>query len=96
MSGTVISLLFRGKDSGYSRPATNHSCIQKTLKAGSIRPAFLFILCPREFLASFAVDIDESGVNRLRLILDQNRELAEKLAGGGFNPNRVKMVNCVQ
>ena len=51
---------------------------------------------PQEFLASFAIDIDESGVNRLQLILDQNRELAEKLAGGGFNPNRVKTVNCVQ
>ena len=35
---------------------------------------------PQEFLASFAVDIDEGGVNRLQRILETNRELAEKLS----------------
>ena len=35
---------------------------------------------PQEFLASFAVDIDEGGVNRLEQILENNRELAGKLA----------------
>ena len=33
----------------------------------------------QEFLASFAVEIDESGVNRLQAILKDNRELAESL-----------------
>lgn len=32
---------------------------------------------PQEFLASFAVDIDEGGANRLQSILAQNRELAD-------------------
>ena len=36
---------------------------------------------PQEFLASFAVDIDEAGVNRLQTILTQNRDLANQLAG---------------
>lgn len=35
---------------------------------------------PQEFLASFAVDIDEGGVSRLERILENNRELAKKLA----------------
>lgn len=35
----------------------------------------------QEFLASFAVDIDESGVSRLQEILTQNREMADGLAG---------------
>ena len=34
----------------------------------------------QEFLASFAVEIDESGVNRLQGILKENRGLAEALA----------------
>lgn len=34
----------------------------------------------QEFLASYAVDIDESGANRLQLILEKNRELAEKVS----------------
>lgn len=34
----------------------------------------------QEFLASFAVDIDEAGVSRLERILENNRELARKLA----------------
>ena len=37
-------------------------------------------MASQEFLASFAVDIDESGVSRLQEILSQNRELAESLA----------------
>ena len=47
---------------------------------------------PQEFLASFAVDIDESGVNRLQLILDQNRELAEKVAAA-FDKARQSMTD---
>ena len=35
---------------------------------------------PQEFLASFAVDIDESGVNRLQLVLQQNRDLAREVS----------------
>ena len=35
---------------------------------------------PQEFLASFSVEIDEGGVNRLERILENNRELARKLA----------------
>ncbi len=35
---------------------------------------------PQEFLASFAVDIDEAGVSRLQTVLQQNRDLADGLA----------------
>ncbi len=35
---------------------------------------------PQEFLASFAVDIDEGGANRLKSILEENRSLAGELA----------------
>ena len=34
-------------------------------------------MADQEFLASFAVDIDEAGVARLQTILSENRELAE-------------------
>ena len=34
----------------------------------------------QEFLASFAVEIDESGVSRLQAVLEENRKLAEELA----------------
>ena len=34
-------------------------------------------MADQEFLASFAVDIDEAGVTRLQTILSENRELAE-------------------
>ena len=37
-------------------------------------------MADQEFLASFAVDIDEAGVARLQSILMENRELAENLA----------------
>ena len=37
-------------------------------------------MADQEFLASFAVDIDEAGVTRLQSILLDNRELAESLA----------------
>ena len=37
-------------------------------------------MADQEFLASFAVEIDEGGVSRLQEILSQNRELAEGLA----------------
>ena len=37
-------------------------------------------LASQEFLASFAVDIDEGGVARLQEILTSNRELADQLA----------------
>ena len=38
-------------------------------------------MASQEFLASFAVDIDEAGVSRLQEVLSSNRELAESLAG---------------
>ena len=38
-------------------------------------------MADQEFLASFAVDIDEAGVSRLQAVLDENREYAERLAG---------------
>ena len=41
-------------------------------------------MASQEFLASFAVEIDEGGVTRLQSILEQNRELADSLAAA-FN-----------
>ena len=41
-------------------------------------------MADQEFLASFAVDIDEAGVSRLQAILAENRELADSLAAA-FN-----------
>ena len=41
-------------------------------------------MADQEFLASFAVDIDEAGVSRLQAILTENRELADSLASA-FN-----------
>ena len=37
-------------------------------------------MASQEFLASFAVEIDEGGVSRLQAVLSENRELAEDLA----------------
>ena len=37
-------------------------------------------MADQEFLASFAVEIDESGVSRLQAVLEENRKLAEELA----------------
>ena len=37
-------------------------------------------MADQEFLASFAVEIDESGVSRLQSVLEENRELADRLA----------------
>ena len=37
-------------------------------------------MASQEFLASFAVEIDEAGVSRLQAVLSENRELAEDLA----------------
>ncbi|MBR2664578.1 MAG: hypothetical protein IKE25_12755, partial [Clostridia bacterium] len=37
-------------------------------------------MASQEFLASFAVEIDESGVSRLQQVLEENRELAERLS----------------
>ena len=37
-------------------------------------------MADQEFLASFAVEIDESGVSRLQAVLEENRKLAEDLA----------------
>ncbi len=37
-------------------------------------------MADQEFLASFAVEIDEGGVSRLQAVLEENRELAENLA----------------
>ena len=36
-------------------------------------------MADQEFLASFGVDVDESGVSRLQQILTENRTLAERL-----------------
>ena len=44
-------------------------------------------MAEQEFLASFGVEIDESGVQRLQVTLEQNRELAEELAAA-FNRAR--------
>ena len=41
-------------------------------------------MASQEFLASFAVEIDEGGVTRLQSILEQNRELADSVAAAGF------------
>ena len=38
-------------------------------------------MASQEFLASFAAEIDESGVTRLQQVLEENRELADRLAG---------------
>ena len=37
-------------------------------------------MASQEFLASFAVDIDEGGVARLQAVLEENRDLAEEVA----------------
>lgn len=37
-------------------------------------------MAEQEFLASFAVDIDETGVSRLQKVLEDNRDLADSLA----------------
>ena len=37
-------------------------------------------MADQEFLASFAVEIDEQGVSRLQQVLEENRELADRLA----------------
>ena len=44
-------------------------------------------MAEQEFLASFGVEIDEPGVPRLQVALEQNRELAEELAAA-FNRAR--------
>ena len=44
-------------------------------------------MASQEFLASFAVDIDEAGVSRLLEILSRNRELAESLAAAQITQN---------
>ena len=41
-------------------------------------------MADQEFLASFAVDIDEAGVSRLQAVLTENRKLADSLASA-FN-----------
>ena len=37
-------------------------------------------MADQEFLASFGVEIDETGVSRLRAVLEENRELAEEVS----------------
>ena len=37
-------------------------------------------MASQEFLASFAVDIDEAGISRLQQVLEENRTLAEEVA----------------
>ena len=43
---------------------------------------------PQEFLASFAVQIDEGGVSRLQKLLQDNRDLADKLADAFDNARK--------
>ena len=42
-------------------------------------------MASQEFLASFAVDIDESGVSRLQAVLEENRDLADEVAAAAFS-----------
>ena len=49
---------------------------------------------PQEFLASFAVDIDEGGANRLQSILQQNRDLAASVASA-FDAARASMQDFI-
>ena len=37
-------------------------------------------MASQEFLASFAVDIDEAGVSRLQQVLEENRTLADSVS----------------
>ena len=37
-------------------------------------------MASQEFLASFAVEIDEAGVSRLQQVLEENRDLANEVA----------------
>ena len=41
---------------------------------------YLEVVFNQEFLASYAVDIDETGVARLQKILDDNRDKAKQVA----------------
>ena len=50
---------------------------------------------PQEFLASFAVDIDEAGVSRLQTILQQYRDLADQLAAA-FGHARDSMTDFIR
>ena len=43
-------------------------------------------MADQQFLASFGVDIDESGVTRLQKILSENRTLAESLPADATTP----------
>ena len=36
-------------------------------------------MADQEFLASFAVEIDEQGVSRLQAVLEENRKLADQV-----------------
>ena len=46
-------------------------------------------MADQQFLASFGVDIDESGVSRLQKILVENRTLADSLPADATTPGRV-------
>ena len=43
-------------------------------------------MADQQFLASFGVDIDESGVSRLQKILAENRTLADSLPADATTP----------
>ena len=43
-------------------------------------------MADQQFLASFGVDIDESGVSRLQKILAENRTLADSLSADATTP----------
>ena len=50
---------------------------------------------PQEFLASFAVDIDEAGVSRLQAVLEQNRTMAGEVAAA-FDAARASMESFLE
>ena len=47
-------------------------------------------MASQEFLASYAVEIDEAGVSRLQAVLEETRELAESLASAFESITRQK------
>ena len=61
-------------------------------------------MASQEFLASFAVDIDEDGISRLQQVLEENRELADEVAAafpvlgrvGGFVQRQLNAIHRLQ
>ena len=51
-------------------------------------------MADQEFLASFGVDIDETGVSRLQQILTENQTLAKSLSDRTVSPLPPKASGC--